>query len=124
MGKPWSPHESMLFPMLRLPGLQDYTKHTDIIPTVQTDHSAIILKFSGSEGSQRGCSYWKFNNFLSTDNVYLGLMRQKIDEFSAANYFLDDPRLGWEFMKHKLKNLLANIPLIIRLQRMQLGFGP
>ena len=35
--------------------LQDYTKHIDI-PDVQTDHSAIILKFSVSEGSQRGRS--------------------------------------------------------------------
>ena len=32
--------------------LQDYNKHTDILPAVQADHSEIILKFSGSEGSQ------------------------------------------------------------------------
>ena len=30
-------------------------------------------------------------------------MREKIDEFSAVNYFLDDPRLSWEFMKYKIK---------------------
>ena len=101
--------------------LQDYTKHTDIIPAVLTDHSAIILKLSGSEGSQRGHSYWKFNNSLLTDNVYLGLMREKIDEFSAVNYFPDDLCLGWEFLKYKLKNLLENILLIKKLQRMQLG---
>ena len=67
--------------------LQDYTKHAGIIPAVLTDHSAIILNLSGSEGSQRGHSYWKFNKFLLSDNVYLGLMREKIDEFSAVNYF-------------------------------------
>ena len=61
--------------------LQDYTKHTDILPAVQTDHSAIILKFSGSEGSQRGRSYWKFNNSLLTDNAYPGLMRGKLMNF-------------------------------------------
>ena len=37
------------------------------------------------------------------DNVYLGLMREKIDEFSAVNYFPDDPRLGWVFLKYKIK---------------------
>ena len=83
--------------------LQDYTRHTDIVPAVQTDHSAIILKFSGFEGSQRGRSYWKFNNSLLTDNVFLGVMREKIDESSAVDYFHDDPRLGWEFMKYEIK---------------------
>ena len=85
--------------------LQDYTKHTGIIPAVLTDHSAIILNLSGSEGSQRGHSYWKFNKSLLSDNVYLGLMREKIDEFSAVNYFPDDPCLGWEFLKYKIKDL-------------------
>ena len=85
--------------------LQDYTKHTDILPAVQTDHSAIILKFSDSKGYQRGRSYWKFHNSLLTDNAYLGLMREKIDEFSAVNYFPDDPCLGWEFMKYRIKEL-------------------
>ena len=83
--------------------LQDYAKHTDIIPAVLTDHSAIILKLSGSEGSQRGHSYWKFKNSLLTDNVYVGLMREKIEEFLAVNYFPDDSCLGWEFLKYKIK---------------------
>ena len=30
-------------------------------------------------------------------------MREKIDEFSALNYFPDDPCLGWEFLKNKIK---------------------
>ena len=37
-------------------------------------------------------------------------MREKIDEFSAVNYILDDPCLGC--ISIKFKNLLENIPLI------------
>ena len=42
--------------------LQELVKETDIIPSVQSDHSAIILKISRVNESERGRSYWKFNN--------------------------------------------------------------
>ena len=61
--------------------------------------------------SQRGRSYWKFNNSLLTDNAYVGLMGEKIDEFPAVNYFPDDPCLGWEFMKYKIKEFTIKYPI-------------
>ena len=30
-------------------------------------------------------------------------MKEKIDEFYRMNFFRDDPRLNWEFMKFKIK---------------------
>ena len=35
-------------------------------------------------------------------------MREKIDQFSAVNYFPDDPGLGWEFLKYKIKEFTGN----------------
>ena len=37
--------------------LQDHTKHADIIPAINTDHSAIVLRLSKIEGPFRGSSY-------------------------------------------------------------------
>ena len=44
--------------------LQDHTKYVDINATINTDRSAIVLKFSYVRQTDRGRSYWKFNNSL------------------------------------------------------------
>ena len=85
--------------------LQDHTKYVDINPAINTDHSAIVLKFSYIKQTERGPSYWKFNNSLLSDNVYLNMMRGKMDEFISANHLPDDPRSSWDFLKFKIKEL-------------------
>ena len=66
-------------------------------------HSAIVLKFSYIKQTERGPSYWKLNNSLLSDNVYLNMMRGKTDEFISANHLPDDPRSSWDFLKFKIK---------------------
>ena len=83
--------------------LQDHTKFVDINPAINTDHSAIVLKFSYIKQIERGSSYWKFNNSLLSDNVYLNMMRGKMDQFISANHLPDDPRSSWDFLKFKIK---------------------
>ena len=42
--------------------LQDLVEYVNIIPSVQSDHSALKLKLSLLSERERGQSHWKFNN--------------------------------------------------------------
>ena len=79
--------------------LQENVKNVDLIPAICTDHSSIMLRFSNLEKYNRGSSYWKFNNALLSDTMYINSEKEKIDEFCRMSFFRDDPRLNWEFMK-------------------------
>ena len=83
--------------------LQENVKNVEVIPAICTDHSSIMLRFSNLEKYNRGSSYWKFNNALLSDTMYINSMKEKIDKFCRMNFFPDDPRLNWEFMKFKIK---------------------
>ena len=83
--------------------LQENVKNVEVMPAICTDHSSIMLRFSNLEKYSRGSSYWKFNNALLSDTVYINSMKEKIDEFCRINFFPDDPRLNWEFVKFKIK---------------------
>ena len=83
--------------------LQENVKNVDVIPAICTDHSSVMLRFSNLEKYNRGSSYWKFNNALLSDTMYINSMKEKIDEFCRMNFFSNDPRLNWEFMKFKIK---------------------
>ena len=83
--------------------LQENVKNVDVIPAICTDHSSIMLRFPNLEKYNRGPSYWKFNNALLSDTMYINSMKEKIDEFCRMNFFRDDPRLNWELMKFKIK---------------------
>ena len=43
--------------------LQESVTQTEILPSVLSDHSAVILKLRPLVGDKRGPGYWKFNNF-------------------------------------------------------------
>ena len=60
---------------------------TDIIPSINSDHSAIVLHLNTIGKQNHGPSYWKFNNSLANDTDYV-LMNQSIpvwlDEFKEV----------------------------------------
>ena len=47
--------------------LQDNIASLEIIPSVGTDHSRLLMKLRPSYQDARGQSYWKFNNSLTQD---------------------------------------------------------
>ena len=91
--------------------LQDHTKHVDIIPAVNTDHSAIVLQLSKIEGPIRGPSYWKFNNSLLDDNNHINGMRDELSRFLNSEYSHSDPRICWEVLKFKIKTFSRNFSI-------------
>ena len=74
-----------------------------IIPSVQADHSAIVLKLSSTNEDERGRSYWKFNNSLLDDNDFIEGLGQKIQvyllEFSEAL----TPNARWDYLKYRMR---------------------
>ena len=83
--------------------LQCAVTSCDIIPVVDTDHSAITLKLKSVPDVPKGPSHCHFNNSLVKDETYIQLMRENIglwiqecnDEYKDNN----DVRKLWEFLK-------------------------
>ena len=75
----------------------------DIIPSVQSDHSALKMKFSSLGERERGPSHWKFNNSLVLDKDFVTAMKNKIPEFYQESEELGDDVVRWEFLKHKMR---------------------
>ena len=58
--------------------LQDIVVLSDIIPSIYSDHSAIILGFNTLHEKYRGKGYWKFNSALLKDTVYTDRLSEKL----------------------------------------------
>ena len=71
--------------------LQDLVETEDILPSVQSDHSTLKLKFSPINERSRGPSSWKFNNSLTTDKCFVDSMKSNIPTFYEESRELKDP---------------------------------
>ena len=69
-----------------LSDLQDCVKTMDVIPSVNTDHSAVYLQIRVLNENRRGRSYWKFNNSLLSDNVYIEKMNREIGRCKKGGF--------------------------------------
>ena len=48
--------------------------------TEYTDHSAVILRLRSLVGDKRGPGYWKFNNSLVNDTLFVSQMNSKFKD--------------------------------------------
>ena len=55
--------------------LQEQTGLIDVIPSVQSDHSTIVIRINGLKGDLKGRSYWKFNSSLLNDKTFVNLIQ-------------------------------------------------
>ena len=83
--------------------LQEDVDYTAIIPSIKSDHSAIILAIKSVESQTHGPSFWKFNASLLNDCDYVALINNNyhvwLDEFTD----ITDPRLLWDLFKYKIR---------------------
>ena len=79
--------------------LQEEIDQADIVPSIKSDHSAILLSINGIDEEIRGPSFWKFNASLLDDKDYVVLINGRyvvwVDEFKD----IDDPMLFWDLIK-------------------------
>ena len=54
--------------------MSEMSKWTDIVPSIKSDHSAILLSINGIEEQIHGPFFWKFNASLLDDKDYVTLI--------------------------------------------------
>ena len=91
--------------------LQDNIKTVDIIPSVQSDHSAIILKIVPTSECARGRAYWKFNSSLTQDKHFTESLKTEIQAFAREGSSLADPIMRWEYIKYKCREFSRNFSI-------------
>ena len=83
--------------------MQDIIGHTDIIPSIKSDHSAITLQINSITDQARGPSHWCFNSSLLSDEKYIELISAKYDEWIQEFAEVHDNRLLWDLMKYRIR---------------------
>ena len=73
----------------------------DMVSYSFTDHRSVEIKYSLSN-MKRGPSYWKFNDSLLKDKVYLDQMNIFLDNYFQTTVGLED-QLRWDLCKVKIK---------------------
>ena len=71
-----------------------------IIPGIQSDHSAVMLKFKGVQ-PVRGKSFWKLNcQYLHKDTDFIQTIKEKIEEFKVIHSKSNcNPNILWDALK-------------------------
>ena len=82
--------------------LYDLITSIDINPSIQSDHSSIVLKLENIERNPRGPSLWKFNASLLNDSNYKTLMKEKLKQWTCE-YNFEDKRVKWEILKYEIR---------------------
>ena len=85
--------------------LQEAVQTIEIIPSVQSDHSALKLNFCTVQNEARGRGYWLFKNSLIQGKEFVEAMKNAIPIFLESASSFDDPMMKWEFVKHKCRDL-------------------
>ena len=82
--------------------LQDSVSSISISPSVQSDHSTIVLKISTVKEHIKGASDWKFNNSLLNDKDFVSQMKIKIPKFYQEATELSNPNARWDYVKYRI----------------------
>ena len=91
--------------------LQEAVKTIEMIPSVQSDHSALELNFCNIQNEARGRGYWKFNNSLIQDKEFVEAIKNAIPNFIESASSFDDPIMKWKFVKYKCRDLSRKISI-------------
>ena len=73
----------------------------DLVTVEKSDHRGVLLEICLMK-VDRGPSYWKFNDSLLKDRLYLDLMNEKLDLWSQALEGFP-AQLKWDYFKIKIK---------------------
>ena len=83
--------------------LQCDIKACKFLSPLQSDHTPILLGITLiQEGQHRGRGYWKFNNSLTNDPVFVISLKEEINNVASCFDKEQDPRVNWEYLNYKL----------------------
>lgn len=87
--------------------LCDYVDEIDILPSVKSDHSPIIIGIKTYE-NKKGPGLWKLNNtFLSEEN-YIKTINETLKSMTDIKDNYTDLRIWWEYLKFKIREVSIN----------------
>ena len=82
--------------------LQEYANNIDILPSMLSDHSPVLLSLSDVKNHERGRGSWKFNNSLlqlqDFQTEISSIIRNSLLESDGTN-----PHFQWEFLKYNIR---------------------
>ena len=84
---------------------QDDIEKSDIISSINSDHSAIFLHFNNIVDQKHGPSFWKFNASLAEDGNFVTLINESIPTWLEEFKTIEDKRLLWDLIKYKIRQL-------------------
>ena len=88
---------------------QDEIERCDIIPSINSDHSAIYLHFNSIDKPKHGPSFWKFNASLTEDDDFIKLINDSVPVWLNELSEVTDKRLLWDLIKYRVRQVSINI---------------
>ena len=82
--------------------LSDYIKEIDIIPSIKSDHSPIIMTIKSNE-QEKGRGLWKMNNSFLDEEQYVKGIKELVDELKNDQHLNMDDITFWEYLKFKIR---------------------
>ena len=84
---------------------QDDIEMSDIIPLINSDHSAIFLHFNSIDKPKHGPSFWKFNASLVNDDDFVALINESVPLWLEEFKDVIDKRLLWDLIKYRIRQI-------------------
>ena len=78
--------------------LEDIEK-SEIISSINSDHSAVFLHFSSISKQKYGPSFWKFNASLADVMNYVALLTESVPTWLAEVNAVNDKRVLWDLRR-------------------------
>ena len=82
--------------------LQESIPKVDILASLSSDHSPILISLKFNDEIKKGPNYWKFNTSLLRDENFCSEMNNKISNWQTEFYTLA-PQLRWELIKYEIR---------------------
>ena len=84
---------------------QEEVERADIIPSLNSDHSAIVLHFDSVEKQKCAPSYWKFNASLLDDSDFRKLIAESVPVWREEFIKVTDKRVLWDLIKYQIRQV-------------------
>ena len=84
---------------------QEEVNDVDTIPSINSDHSVIVLHLNSIKEQRHGPSYWKFNASLLDDPKYVSLINDNIPVWRREFVEVNDKRVLWDLIKYRIKQV-------------------
>ena len=83
--------------------LHDLVTQVDIVASIKTDHSAIILELKEIEENCKGPGFWKLNTSLLNRQEYVEMITDGLPNWIEEASDLSNNRVKWDWIKFKIK---------------------